>query len=475
MNETDGSSIEAEMHTGQTRIGELGYWHYSVGGLPAPRPPLPGPLEADVAIVGAGFTGLWTAYYLKKAKPDLNVVVLEAKFAGFGASGRNGGWLMGKCEGKTGVYARFGGPEAVLNLRRRMEETVPEVERILAEEKIDADLSHGGALTVAIGKAQDRRLRDAAAGLVGNPLEGGGDDVFLEKPELDRRLRIQDARSAIFHPHMARVHAVKLVRGLAEVVEKLGVPIYESTPVGEIRPRMAITERGTVTADWVVRATEGYTAGIRGEKRTLVPVNSSMIVTEPLTEAMWQEIGWEGDELIGDAANVYFYMQRTADGRIAIGGRGVPYRFGSATDFGGEIAPKTVDELLAKVHRMFPVTRTVRAEHGWSGVIGVPRDWGVGVNADRKTGLAWAGGYAGEGVAATNLAARILRDLVLERDSDLVRLPWVGHRPAAWEPEPFRYLGVRSIYGGYGIADRIEQRTGRPSAFARVLDRIAGR
>ncbi len=466
---------QGSLESMEARNGELGYWQQSLGGPPPLRPPLPGATEVDVAIVGAGFTGLWTAYYLKKANPDLDIAVLESRFAGFGASGRNGGWLMAGCEGASEKYARRGGEGAVLELRRQLKETVPEVERVMAEEGIDADLTRGGALTVAIGAAQDHRLREEAADLVGNPLEGGEDDRFLESPEVDQRLRIAGARSAIFHPHVARIHPVKLVRGLAAAVEGLGVRIYESTPVGEIHPHLAVTERGEVRAEWIVRATEGYTASIKGQGRRLAPVNSSMIVTEPLTEAMWEEIGWQGEELVGDAANVYFYMQRTADGRIAIGGRGVPYRYGSAPDFGARIAPRTVDELMAKVRRMFPVTETVKVAHGWSGVLGVPRDWCVSVNADPGTGLAWAGGYSGEGVAATNLAARVLRDLMLGERIELTGLPWVGHEPANWEPEPLRFAAIRSIYAGYGAADRIEDRTGRTSLLAGLLDRVAGR
>ncbi len=426
-------------------------------------------------MVGAGFTGLWTAYYLKKADPGLNVVVLESRFAGFGASGRNGGWLMGACEGSSELYARRGGPEAVIRLRREMKRTVAEVADVMATEGIGADLERGGALTVAIGRAQEHRLRQAARETLDNPVEGGDGDRLLERDDLEQRLRISGSRCALFHPVMARIHPMKLVRGLAEAVERLGVPIFESTPVGKIEAHRAVTERGDVSARWVVRATEGYTPGIRGETRTLVPVNSSMIITEPLTAAMWDEIGWDRSELIGDAANVYFYMQRTADGRIAIGGRGVPYRYGSAPDFGGEIAPRTVDELMGKIRQMFPVVGSTAVAHGWSGVIGVPRDWGVSVNADRTSGLAWAGGYSGEGVAATNLAARCLRDLILDRESELTRLPWVGHQPPRWEPEPLRYVGVRSLYAGYRLADRIEGRTGRPSTLARVFDRISGR
>lgn len=457
------------------RTGEVSYWHRSLGGPPRPRDPLPGPISADIAIVGAGYTGLWTAYYLKRADPSLNVVVLEARFAGFGASGRNGGWVMGACEGRPARYAKRGGAEGVIELQRQLKLTVSEIEDVLVAEEIDADFVRSGALTVAIGEAQEKRLRASASSMAEDLLDGREDDVLLESDELNQRLRIADARGAIFSPHVARVHPVKLLRGLAEAVEALDVKIYESTPVGEIGPHLAVTERGSVKADWVVRATEGYTASLRGLRTALVPINSSMIATEPLSAEMWDEIGWQGQEVIGDEANLYFYMQRTADGRIAIGGRGAPYRFGSATDFGGEIAPETITALYAKLNSMFPALAGVGVAHGWSGVIGVPRDWCVGVNADQQTGLAWAGGYSGEGVAATNLAGRMLRDLLLGRDSELTTLPWAGREPARWEPEPFRYAAIRSMYAGFGYADRIEQRSGKPAALARALNWASGR
>src|SRR6185437_14774269 len=233
---------------------------------------------------------------------------------------------------------------------------------------------------------------------------------------------------ASFSPHVARVHPVKLVMGLAAAAEAIGVEIYERTPVTEIAPRRAATDAGEVRAGWVVRATEGYTASLRGERRALVPMNSSMIVTEPLPGDVWAEIGWEGDETIGDGAHVYVYLQRTPDGRIAIGGRGVPYRYGSRTDGRGETAARTVESLHAKLAAMFPAAASVPVAHAWSGVLGVPRDWAPAVLADPAQGLAWAGGYVGEGLGAANLAARTLRDLILDEPTELTRLPWVGRR-----------------------------------------------
>src|SRR3954447_25032788 len=318
------------------RIGELGFWWHSVGGPPVPRAPLRGPTEADVAIVGAGYTGLWTAYYLKRARPSLRVVVLEAEHAGFRASGRHGGWLSGFFSGPPRAYGS--GYEA---LQRAMFGAVEEVAAVLAEHAIDADLARGGNLTVALDRAQLTRLRDAVADARRHGL-GEEDLRELSATELAGRVRVAGAAGASFSPHVARVHPVKLLLGLAAAVESLGVEIYERTPVSEIAPRRASTAAGEVRAEWVVRATEGYTASLQGERRALVPMNSSMIVTEPLAAEAWEEIGWESAATIGDGAHVYAYLQRTADGRIAIGGRGVPYRYGSRTDGRGETAARTV-------------------------------------------------------------------------------------------------------------------------------------
>jgi glycine/D-amino acid oxidase-like deaminating enzyme len=456
------------------RTGELGYWWRSLGGPPAPRPPLTGPEQADVAIVGAGYTGLWTAYYLKRARPSLRIVVLEREHAGFGASGRNGGWVSGFFSGPPRVYERAGGRASYAPLQREMFDTVDEIGAFLLEHEIDADFVKGGHLALALGGAQAAHLRQELASSRAHGL-GTEDLRELTATELRARLRVGGALGATFSPHVARVHPAKLIAGLAATVERLGVEIYEATAVSAIRPREAVTPAGSVRARWVVRATEGYTADLPGLKRALVPMNSSMIVTDPLSPAAWDEIGWEGREVLSDGAHVYVYLQRTEDGRIAIGGRGVPYRFASRTDGRGETATATVASLRAKLHAMFPSAAGVGLDHAWSGVLGVPRDWCVSVDADPQSGLAWAGGYVGEGVAAANLAGRTLRDLILGEPSELTRLPWVGHRARRWEPEPVRWGAIRAIYSLYRSADRIEQRTQRPSHLGRLVDAVSGR
>lgn len=458
------------------RTGELGYWWRSIGGQPPSRPSLAGPAHADVVIVGAGYTGLWTAYYLKRAQPSLEIVVLERERAGFGASGRNGGWVSGFFSGPARVYERGRRTPGAsfAELQRTMFDTVEEIAAVLREHEIDADFVKGGRLTVALNGAQLRRLREEVAHSRAHGLDDQ-DLRELTRGELGSRVRVAGALGASFSPHVARIHPAKLLTGLADTVERLGVRIYESTPVRAIRPHEALTPAGAVRARWVVRATEGYTAELEGLKRALVPMNSTMIVTEPLAAEAWEEIGWDGRELLGDGAYVYVYLQRTEDGRIAIGGRGVPYRFGSRTDGRGATAAVTIESLRAKLRAMFPPAAEAGIEHAWSGVLGVPRDWCVSVDADPHSGLAWAGGYVGEGVAAANLAGRTLRDLILGESSALTTLPWVGRRPRPWEPEPLRWGEIHAVYSLYRLADRVEQRTQRPSRLARLVDAASGR
>jgi glycine/D-amino acid oxidase-like deaminating enzyme len=273
------------------------------------------------------------------------------------------------------------------------------------------------------------------------------------------------------------VHPARLVAGLAAASEQRGVKIYEDTPVTAIGPGVVRTGLGTVRAPTVVRATEGFTARLPGQARRWLPMNSSMIVTEPIPASVWATIGWEHAETLSDMAHAYVYLQRTADDRIAIGGRGKPYAFRNGFDPAGRTPPKTIESLAAILRRLFPAVARVRIERSWSGVLAVPRDWCAAVGYDRATGLGWAGGYVGQGVTTANLAGRTLAHLITETDSPLTCLPWVGHVSRRWEPEPLRWLGVQAMYSAYRLADRMEEASGLPrSALAgRVADRLSGR
>jgi glycine/D-amino acid oxidase-like deaminating enzyme len=454
--------------------GEVSFWWRSRGLAPR-RESLPGDTEADVCIVGGGYTGLWTAYYLKVADPSLRVVVLEAAFAGFGASGRNGGWVTAALPGSRSVYARGPrGRDGVRALEHALRDTVDEVGRVCAAEDIEAAFVKGGTLSVARSAAQEARLRHQ---LDARRAWGDGEDVvtYLGRDELGERIRIAGATGALYSPHCARVQPAALAAGLAAAAERAGAELYEATPVRSISAGRAHTAFGDVRARFVLRCTEGFTAALPGQRRSLLPMNSSMIATEPLSDQAWQQIGWEAAQTLGDEAHAYMYAQRTADGRIALGGRGVPYRFGSGIDERGTVPEATVAQLTAILRDMFPAAASAGIAHAWCGVLGVPRDWCASVTLDAATGLGYAGGYSGHGVAAANLAGRTLADLVRGKDSELASLPWVGHRWRAWEPEPLRWTGVHGLYVLYRTADRLEYRSSsaRTSPLARAGDLIS--
>jgi len=455
--------------------GGVSFW-YSETGFPAYRAPLPGDREADVCIVGAGFTGLWTAYYLKREQPDLRIVILEKEFAGFGASGRNGGWLSSELAGSRSAYASTHGHQGVVDLLAAMRSAVDEVIAVAQAENIDADIVKDGLLHVARNRAQLGRLQKSLEYEKG---WGANDDdfVLLTNAELETRVAVEGSRGATFSPHCARVQPAKLVQGLAAAVERMGVSIYEQTTVRQIKPRAAHTDHGIVRAPIVLRCLEGFTSSIAGERRTWLPMNSSMIVTDPLPESVMSQIGWEGGEVLGDAAHAYMYSQRTTDNRIALGGRGIPYRYGSRTDDSGATQDGTIRALTDLLHGMFPAAREAPIAHAWSGVLGVPRDWCATIELDPETGLGTAGGYVGSGLTTTNLAGRTLADLVLRRDTALTRLPWVGRRVRRWEPEPLRWLGVQAMYKLYHEADRRENERDLPgtSKIARFANMITGR
>ncbi len=309
--------------SGTTANGNVSFW-WTQQGFPPEREALPGSLEADVCIVGAGYTGLWTAYYLNRSMPSLDVVIQESRFAGFGASGRNGGWLTNSITGGRSQYLSARSRAAVESMQKIMNDAVDEVARVAARENFDIDFQKGGELNVAYNQAQLSRLRNAAES-ESRWISSGAQR--LTAAETIDRVGVAGALGGLWHPHCARINPVKLVRGLAESVEKLGVKIYERTLVSEIRPQEAVSNLGTVRAPVIIRATEGFTSNIKKEHRTWLPMNSSLIVTEPLASQFWDSVGWQEGDALGDFAHVYMYAQRTADDRIALGGRGLPYRF----------------------------------------------------------------------------------------------------------------------------------------------------
>ncbi|MGI9157688.1 MAG: NAD(P)/FAD-dependent oxidoreductase [Marmoricola sp.] len=426
-----------------------------------------------MVVVGAGLTGLWTAYYLRRADPGLRVAVLEAEVAGFGASGRNGGWCSALFPTPWDALVKASSAGEALRLHRAMADTVREVGRVSETEGIDAKYRRGGTLTLARTPVQLQRARESVATAHARGFTGD-DERLLDRDEARGMFDADGVLGATFTPHCAAVHPLRLVRGLARVVEASGVPIFEQTRVREIQPGAVLTDAGTMRAEVVVRATEGYTPRLTGLSRAVVPVYSLMVATEPLDDVTWASIGLADRPTFSDARHLVIYGQRTADGRLAFGGRGAPYHFGSRIRPSYDEEPRVFDALRDTLRDLLPQLHDVRFTHAWGGPLGIARDWAASVGLDRDTGLAWAGGYVGDGVATTNLAGRTLTDLITRQDSDLVTLPWVGHRSRSWEPEPLRWLGINAGLRAMTLADAEERRTGHPSRIARLMAPLIG-
>jgi glycine/D-amino acid oxidase-like deaminating enzyme len=438
-----------------------------------PRPALPGSTTADVVIVGGGYTGLWTAYYLLTADPSLDVVVLEAEVAGFGASGRNGGWASALFPTSLENVAAVSSRESAVALQRAMFDTVDEVGRVAQAEGIDCHYAKGGTIRLARTPVQLARAREEIESHRG---WGFGDDDFalLSADEAAERLGATDVLGATYSPHCAAIHPARLVRGLAATVERLGGTIHEGTSVTAIEPGVVRTTRGEVRARRIVRATEAWTSQLPGFERDIAPVYSLMLATEPLPQSFWDEVGLQRRETFADHRHLIIYGQRTADDRFAFGGRGAPYHFGSTIKPEFDRDPEVFDGLWQVLRELFPALRDHAVTHTWGGPLGIPRDWFPSVGLDPETGIAWGGGYVGDGVASSNLAGRTLADLVRGVTTERTVLPWVNHRSRRWEPEPMRWLGVNLGLRVMGTADGAEQRSGKPSRRAELLAPFLG-
>ncbi|ABI37959.1 FAD dependent oxidoreductase [Shewanella sp. MR-4] len=463
---------------------ERGFWFDTEPKLTqrAVLPPLEQDISADVAIIGAGYSGLWTAYYLKLYQPNLSVVILEAERIGQGASGRNGGWLMGSFSGDVAYLNRLEG-EQRLSAKAIIQATISEVATVCAKHHIDCDLHHGGNLRVAARYSE--QLANIKAELAQWRAEGfGEEDIrWLDKTELDKQVSMAEGQAALFTPHCARIHPAKLVCGLADLVQRLGVKIYEHTLVNHMAhlgdaQTLLQTPKGRVRATIVVPAVEGYLRQLSGLGRFTLPVQSLLIATEPLTDATWDAIGLANRATFSDASRIVTYGQRSPDNRLIFGARG-GYGFGAEirTEFGfdpklfngkfpANQSPPQCDfegefgfryQLLLA---LFPQLNGVQITHGWGGTLALARRFAPHAIFDQSLGLGLIGGYGGEGVGAANLFARTLVDLILGRDTQLASMPWAFNAPvqqvlAPWEREPLPWLAYHGMNKIFAWEDRL--------------------
>ena len=417
--------------------------------------------------MGAGLTGLWTAHELLQREPGLRVTLLEKNIAGFGASGRNGGWCSALFPASTAALEKKHGREAALAMRRAMVDTVDEVGRAAADAGIDCDYERGGTIVYARSESQWRAAQHEV-----DEARGYGVDALELWPA--ERVHAREARGAVYDPACARVQPAALVRGLARTVEQQGAVIHEQTAVESWQPGRVRTDRGIVHARHIITALEGYGASVAQTKRRILPLYSLMVATQPLDDEVWQAMGIAHGQTFSDGRHLVIYGQRTADNRIAFGGRGARYHWGSAIRSEYDRVERVFAHLVTTLHELFPQLPALEIEHAWGGPLGVPRDWHASVTYDPATGLGSAGGYVGDGLSTTNLAGRTLADLVTGRDTELTRLPWVGHRSPSWEPEPLRFIGANAGLVAMTAADTEERATGRASIIARAMGGLIG-
>jgi glycine/D-amino acid oxidase-like deaminating enzyme len=428
--------------------------------------------------VGGGFTGLWTARELKRRDNSLRIAVLEQSVCGFGASGRNGGWASSFYpQSDEAVVARHGIAQ-FRHLRSVLQHGVSALGEALADDRIDADFVHGGTLDFARSEPQVERLQRhvQSARELGYSFE---DLRWLDQPEADERARVSGSLGATYSPHCARVHPARLVRGLADVNERLGVSIFENSKVTKILAGTSraeaeiVTAEGSVHARFVVRATEGFTPELPHERRSVAPLYSLMIATEPQSGDFWADAGLSHYETFADARHLIIYGQRTSDNRVAFGGRGASYHFGSTVEPRFDQNAKVFSFLEATLRELFPSLEGP-ITHRWGGPLAMARDQSPSVIVDYQSGLASAGGYTGDGVVMTRIAASALADLIVAPDveTEFTTLPFVHHHSRQWEIEPLRWLGINTALAAAMAADRAETKGNSTGRAARLLARL---
>lgn len=442
-----------------------------------PRPSLEQDLDLDVAIIGAGYTGLWTAYYLKRQAPQLKVAVIEAQTAGFGASGRNGGWLMGNLLGEDRLLAGLA-PEQRRASFDLLHGIPDEVANVIEREGIDCDYRKGGVLYCAARyPEQETSLRQYLDKLYAQGLNQD-DYRWLNPEQLGQQLRVANAYGAIYAPHCATIQPAKLVRGLARAVERLGVKIYENSPVTHWQAGSLQTRHAAVRSRWIVPAVEGYSVTLPPLGRYQLPVQSLLVATEPLPESTWDEIGLSQGQAFSESSRQVTYGQRSMDNRLVFGARG-GYQFASKLRHDFDLSRDEVELRRYLFGELFPQLKNVRITHSWGGNLGMSRHFMPHMLCDRRKGIALSGGYGGEGVGASNLGGRTLADLILQHDSPLVRQPWVLAQSGldalrVWEPEPCRWLGYNAIIRSFVHEDQTLANPASPAWRRRLASRVAG-
>jgi glycine/D-amino acid oxidase-like deaminating enzyme len=448
----------------------VSYWLAASPAGPA-RPPLQGAVTADVAIVGAGFTGLWTAIALTDTDPSLRVVVLEQETVGFGASGRNGGFCQASLtHGLANGLRHF--PDEIAVLEREGIANLGGLVAFIREHGIDCDLEETGGLVLADQRYQVDELR----AWVDEAAEHGEELIFLDRDAVQAEIRSPIWEAGLYQPPGRDVllDPAKLARGLARVCDDLRVAIHEGTRVTGVERRaggVRVTTAGgaTVDAEHVVVATSAYSGWLRRLESHFVPVYDYVLVSEPLTPDQRAAIGWPRRQGLADASNQFHYFRLTADDRILWGGYDAIYHRNNGVGPQFDRRPATFAKLEAHFRRAFPQLPELDFPFRWGGAIDTTTRFTVTFGQALGGRLTYALGYTGLGVGASRWAAGVVRDFILRPDSDLLHLRFVQSRPVPFPPEPLRSIAVNVVRHELDRADRNE---GRRGPVLRALDAL---
>ena len=408
----------------------------------------------DVAVIGGGFSGLWCTFHLKKLDPSLKIAIFEAKYLGFGASGRNGGWASSEYPVHKETLKKRIGASLATQLFEALDRSIDEIGDF-SKNHSEVGFVKSGSLYFARNRAQLSRLKSNA--------DGG--NLWLSSREVKERLNVTGALGGVLNPSCATVHPFNLVIALATHLQSKGVSIFEDSWATRVSGGVLVNS-SFIKAPVVIQATEAF--GAPG--REFIPLYSLMVATEPLNESIWEEIGNSERFTFAENSHMVNYAQRTIDNRIAIGGRGATYPFASKLQESKESTVKVHETLRSLLRSWFPILRDVNFTHSWGGAVAITRDWEPYLQWDPNSGFGRLGGYAGDGVTMSYLAAKILAHEILDVKNELRNLHFVNQKIRKWEPEPIRYLGVNTLVKLSGIADAEERITGRASLLNRVIE-----
>jgi glycine/D-amino acid oxidase-like deaminating enzyme len=416
----------------------------------------------DVAIIGGGFSGLWSAFHLKQIQPSLSIAIFEQNYVGFGASGRNGGWASAEYPTSSARLIKEHGSQVYQNLRNSLIESIDEIGQIAKTNNWLIEYAKGGSLVFATNNAQLSRISK----------DIDNEHNFLNSDEVKQLLNVRNIMGGIFTPHCAALNPFKLARALAEHLEHLGVQIFENSRVEEIYDKKIQVNGFDIDCHISIRATEAFTAR-KWMKNQQIPIYSLMVATEPLTADQLIQVRNMQRATFQEACHLITYAQITGDNRLAIGGRGVRYKLFSRLSERSEIDNRMHSALERRALRWFPQLEGINFEYRWGGPVALTRRWQSYLNFDQSSGRAAIGGYVGDGVTLSYLAGKTLAQKI--NNIKTLDLPFVDQKIGRWEPEPIRYLAVNAGFKATVAADIEERITNRPSLIANLVDPLINR